>query len=557
MPVDHDTKVAIVQAVATSVRTTAELSAGVTPVNYGYPPGDVRRYGATLNGTTDDTTAFSNAVAVGGYTIIEGGTLLTDRVTVSSSQRIECRDAVIKIKSEGGITGGNALINVTADECDIDVTIDFNSLGISGIKITGNKNRVRIVGKNMTGSASSQGYESVVIDQGDDNTIDATGFTIAKGSSGNDSVPRIVTCQTSSDRPTLRVKGQNINCGVVFGTCNDALLEYIDIDTATDNGIYALSGCNRVKCLGGKMYSVPEPIVDLGSDNEWANVTAVNCPSLIGYENVTRMRVKNCSVIHTSSSYEGSFARARAGNTSSTGVYIENCSAKVNIESGLFVFYAGTANDVQVTGGQYVVSYHDGTTLGSTKLVYHTSGDRVIWKDVSIRIKDAKSTPLVSSDFLYFDIPTLSALSLFQGVEVVNESAGTFRVSGGIQSNLVVRWGGSTNVTSGPYLGGHEDGSPPFIGWATSAPSIGTWATGSVIYNSGGAAGEPHGWYCTSGGTSGTWVAFGQLGYRSNAGTPSGVLTPNFVGERVLDSSASVWYSATGSGNTNWKQDSA
>jgi len=37
-------------------RTPAEISAGVTPVNYAYPPGDVRRYGAT--GSSDDSYAF-------------------------------------------------------------------------------------------------------------------------------------------------------------------------------------------------------------------------------------------------------------------------------------------------------------------------------------------------------------------------------------------------------------------------------------------------------------------------------------------------------------------
>lgn len=47
-------------------RTVAEISAGVTPVNYAYPPGDVRRYGATGDGVTDDTAAIQNAInAVG------------------------------------------------------------------------------------------------------------------------------------------------------------------------------------------------------------------------------------------------------------------------------------------------------------------------------------------------------------------------------------------------------------------------------------------------------------------------------------------------------------
>ncbi len=39
------------------VQTSAEKAAGITPTNYAYPPGDVRRYGAALDGVTDDTAA--------------------------------------------------------------------------------------------------------------------------------------------------------------------------------------------------------------------------------------------------------------------------------------------------------------------------------------------------------------------------------------------------------------------------------------------------------------------------------------------------------------------
>lgn len=64
-------------------RTAAEISAGVTPTNYAYPPGDVRRYGADPTGASDSTTAIQNAcdqaVQIGGippYAL--GGTFLLD-----------------------------------------------------------------------------------------------------------------------------------------------------------------------------------------------------------------------------------------------------------------------------------------------------------------------------------------------------------------------------------------------------------------------------------------------------------------------------------------------
>ena len=51
-------------------RTAAEIAAGVTPVNYEYVPGDVRRYGAVGDSSTDDSSAIQNALNANAGTAI-------------------------------------------------------------------------------------------------------------------------------------------------------------------------------------------------------------------------------------------------------------------------------------------------------------------------------------------------------------------------------------------------------------------------------------------------------------------------------------------------------
>ncbi len=66
------------------VATAAEIAAGVTPVNFWYFPGDVRRYGAEGNGVTDDTQAFQDAADSNSDCTVPEGTFLITNVTVAN-----------------------------------------------------------------------------------------------------------------------------------------------------------------------------------------------------------------------------------------------------------------------------------------------------------------------------------------------------------------------------------------------------------------------------------------------------------------------------------------
>lgn len=80
-------------------RTAAEIAAGVTPTAYYYPAGDVRRYGAVGDGTTDCTTAIQNALLTGHEVYIPEGTWkITASIELDDYQQIRfaSRNSIIK-----------------------------------------------------------------------------------------------------------------------------------------------------------------------------------------------------------------------------------------------------------------------------------------------------------------------------------------------------------------------------------------------------------------------------------------------------------------------------
>lgn len=91
------------------VQTAAELAASVTPVNYEYEPGYIRRYGTnTTPGTTDMTTALLNAIKVSDAdgrigVVLDAETYLTDVVAIASGGNvpvyIDGRGATLKSRT--------------------------------------------------------------------------------------------------------------------------------------------------------------------------------------------------------------------------------------------------------------------------------------------------------------------------------------------------------------------------------------------------------------------------------------------------------------------------
>lgn len=88
-------------------QTAAELAAAVTPSDYSYRPGDVRRYGAVGDGVTDDTAAIQSAVDSNSLVSIPAGSyLISSSITITDDVSIigHGRNSEIVVASSTGAT---------------------------------------------------------------------------------------------------------------------------------------------------------------------------------------------------------------------------------------------------------------------------------------------------------------------------------------------------------------------------------------------------------------------------------------------------------------------
>lgn len=119
-------------------RTAAEIAASVTPTNFSYPPGDVRRYGAVGNGVTDDTTALTNAHKVN-QTINYPGSNFKFLINASIpvpivGQTINGNGSTIAQGSGFVAPGGSAIaMNVSTNTTDVTVNqLNFDGAAYAG-----------------------------------------------------------------------------------------------------------------------------------------------------------------------------------------------------------------------------------------------------------------------------------------------------------------------------------------------------------------------------------------------------------------------------------------
>lgn len=136
------------------LQTTAESAASITPSTYYWPPGDIRRYGAVGDDSTDNTTAISNAILEcaqrGDPVYVPHGIFRAGECALASGVRIygDGWNSCLKLKNSGNArvlatTNGAVYIDdVLIESLQIDCNKLNNTSG-GGIIINGRRNVVR------------------------------------------------------------------------------------------------------------------------------------------------------------------------------------------------------------------------------------------------------------------------------------------------------------------------------------------------------------------------------------------------------------------------------
>lgn len=129
-------------------RTAEEISASITPSNYGYPPGDVKRYGAVGDGANDDSQAILEAMTVAHSTgrgtiyLSKGEYVISSTVSPGSAAAWESLSIIgesAKIRVVDGATAFDYVFYVNSttnmDFSISGVEIDCNVLCANGIYV--------------------------------------------------------------------------------------------------------------------------------------------------------------------------------------------------------------------------------------------------------------------------------------------------------------------------------------------------------------------------------------------------------------------------------------
>ncbi|WP_458717071.1 hypothetical protein [Pseudomonas gregormendelii] len=339
------------------------------------------------------------------------------------------------------------VVTIEGDASYIQLNIDAEGKGVTAVYIPANRVTGRAFVNNITGQPVGVGGNQAGVNiTGTGCEITVVGRNHLKGTSDNDSVPRLVAVDGSGGDNIVRVIGRSINCGLVN---NHALLSVpdININGATDNAIYNLAGVMDVD--HGVFIGCMDEIVVGGGKVNFGSKSVIDCNGSSGVSDC-QITIGKYSIISDDPARAFVPFRSRPGNTSSS-VTISELTGTLNLTAaanggGIFQFEAGT---IAVSVGRIDLKLRYKT--GSTKaLVKHATGS-FTYGNVKMELIDDTAT-LTGSDKFDFTLPAAVAAPSYLGDCQLISASGDVRVSNSIQASVRIANGVEVTTTSGPYV---------------------------------------------------------------------------------------------------------
>lgn len=155
-------------------QTTEETAAGVTPTYYYYPPGDIRRYGAVGNGTTDDTTNIQRWLDCGHSVLTaekDKTYKYTSALTVNNNTTLRTNGATFSL---GASIASSATIaigtGVSIDELNVTVATGFTVDRVVNVNDDARINYINVQSVDQQANTGNNLHAAVYL-YGDDSKI--------------------------------------------------------------------------------------------------------------------------------------------------------------------------------------------------------------------------------------------------------------------------------------------------------------------------------------------------------------------------------------------------
>lgn len=457
--------------------------------------------------------AVLNDTGVGkAYVFGKGAFTANSAITLAGSNTVLDLSAATVASS----LANGTLLTISGSDNTVLIDLDMQNNPCTPIQITGSRNKVKAVIRNLCATPGmTNTYLGGIDNRGADNVIDVIGLTFTNtGYADNGSFPHLVTCQGGAARTHIvRAVGRDVVSGVICGLSTDTHVGYLDVDGATDNGLYGLENATNITAEFVRYRGDEEPVVSKSIGMHINTLELIDPQAAIGIDNCAGFIVDHL-IVNTQDDTLQKAARTpliqtRTGNVTASGIKIHRITGNT-YGNNIFQFNTGAVSDVLIHNVELTHHYHDAAQLKS--LYSHASGDRVDLRGWRLRVVD-DTAALIATDTFTITLPAeLTTDSFYDNNRLSADGTHRIRVVNIGQDWLFIGGNPPAEVSAGPYLRESEYLSAQRKQVVSSAaPTTGTWGKGDIVWASNVSAGGTVGWVCVTAGSPGTWKTFGSV----------------------------------------------